>query len=289
MPTIGVAKAIPTILVVLWQTRAAQAYTFQAGNNGLVQWAYGCDFPDVDGDPVVLSVSDPGWDCGLQCVDDAACTHFAWQNRTEAAGRCFIRAAPSAYFVDNTGSGAFCGYAVASFTVVDPPASASASASAASLPAASTSPASGPGSASSPSSSSSLPEPASASSQISPSNGSLNIPFFTAPATLDQSNSSSPPNNSAIFASVGAAIAVLAGAGGAVAYYRRRNGNTSVSSARRSQIRSVASIESIVPVDLNIFKGTAALRKPPPLPANNLNGEPSVDNDDIEGVLDNYQ
>ncbi|KAI9346048.1 hypothetical protein DFJ73DRAFT_939489, partial [Zopfochytrium polystomum] len=111
-----------TTLTALLLPSPTAAYDFQPGNDGAVQWAYGCDFLDLPADPIVHSVADPGWHCGLACVQYAGCTHFAWQNRTATSGRCFLHTAASAYFVDNSGSGAFCGYTVVGFTILPKPA-----------------------------------------------------------------------------------------------------------------------------------------------------------------------
>ncbi|KAI9559911.1 hypothetical protein GHT06_013918 [Daphnia sinensis] len=40
--------------------------------SGAVRWSYGCDFNGND----MLALRVPNWDCGRQCVNNAACTHF---------------------------------------------------------------------------------------------------------------------------------------------------------------------------------------------------------------------
>ncbi len=66
-------------------TRRNSAFNWRDGNNGLLNWAHGCDFFGND----IRHVKGRGEDCGGLCLADPKCTHFSWGWE----GNCYLKTA----------------------------------------------------------------------------------------------------------------------------------------------------------------------------------------------------
>lgn len=62
----------PSFLLVVSAVLITTASVRFWNKSGAVRWSYGCDFKGHD----MLTLRVPNWDCGRQCVNNAACTHF---------------------------------------------------------------------------------------------------------------------------------------------------------------------------------------------------------------------
>ncbi|KAJ3115498.1 hypothetical protein HK100_001324 [Physocladia obscura] len=78
--------------------------SFQVGNNGAVQWAMGCDWPNGD----IASVIDTGANCGTDCVNYSGCTHFTWTEYN--GGTCWLKNSAVGAPVTTTQTDAMCGF-----------------------------------------------------------------------------------------------------------------------------------------------------------------------------------
>ncbi|EGZ21677.1 hypothetical protein PHYSODRAFT_329592 [Phytophthora sojae] len=85
-------------------TQVPTAAGFQPGSSGRVMWESNCDFPRND----CRSVNALPEMCGDLCADDAACTHWTWNNYS--GGTCWLKQdTPSP---KTRSYGAICGYVV---------------------------------------------------------------------------------------------------------------------------------------------------------------------------------
>jgi chitinase len=63
-------------------------FHWQLGDEGGI-WSSNCDFPDNDDDPSPLTGFTENVQCGQQCMDTIACTHYTWSNID--GGTCQLR------------------------------------------------------------------------------------------------------------------------------------------------------------------------------------------------------
>ncbi|KAJ3136781.1 hypothetical protein HK100_001285 [Physocladia obscura] len=82
--------------------------SFQSGNNGLVEWALGCDWTGGD----IANVLDTGANCGLDCVNYSGCSHFTWTEYN--GGTCWLKNSGASGPVSLSSTGAMCGYTTGS-------------------------------------------------------------------------------------------------------------------------------------------------------------------------------
>lgn len=93
------SNPILSTAILLTALTFSAAYNFQSGSNGLVMWAYNCDFNGHD----IAKEATAGDNCGGICASNTQCTHF-----TYSEGFCFMKKAANPPPTDL--KGAICGW-----------------------------------------------------------------------------------------------------------------------------------------------------------------------------------
>ncbi|KAJ3124731.1 hypothetical protein HK100_011131 [Physocladia obscura] len=95
------------LIAFVYATASAFAFNFASGNNGLVEWASGCDWTAGD----IANVLTTGANCGLSCVNYSGCSKFTWTDYN--GGTCWLKSSSATGPVANSGTGTVCGYTTA--------------------------------------------------------------------------------------------------------------------------------------------------------------------------------
>ena len=88
------------LAVLLLIGASSDAFNWQSGDNGQVQWSSDCDFKGND----IGQKSGSGNQCGGFCLGNSQCTHFTYFN-----GVCYLKRFTSPATASNLG-GAVCGW-----------------------------------------------------------------------------------------------------------------------------------------------------------------------------------
>ena len=80
-----IASKILGLCVILVVASAAQAAFWTQGSPPRIYWALNCDWPAQD----LNKIRAGGDRCGQLCRNEAACSHFAWNNAD--GGTCYMK------------------------------------------------------------------------------------------------------------------------------------------------------------------------------------------------------